>query len=516
MSGKQLSSNLLSNLKPTILKELIKYIPIKRFLSIISTSKQYQTLFNLNYSSYHILYYLSLRKSAILLPKSFSEIFEGLLHKHSSMTLDEIASGLCLYLISLQNKLKLKHIPVYLEYPELFIIYQKIANDFKYSFNISISLTEDYQIEYPKQAEEFINQYFSYFEAITILKAQFKPYDNPKIQLENLLNKIKETIHYVSFSNYKFTSNEIQMLDIVNKCFNCNITQCNLSHNSFCIPLLDKILKLDLNKQLISLKLCSSKLYNQSIEKLSQSHCFHQLRTLILANNRIEDIGIMKLSNAFFPSLEKLDLTYNKINKEGVYYLSKGLLTTLKTLILEGNNLFGAAKDLFINTNLINLTKLNVIDCNMKDIDFDSMNHTNIKCLNKLLINKNKNLGKNCLLFVFNIKSLEYIDVSNTSLNLNDLLFQDEYNNESLHCIIFSHNKLILSDVLIEVFKKDMFPNIHSIDLFNNNVDNRFIDYITENKPNKLEYINIDLNPLISKKKITHCYSIFKRLNKYK
>jgi Ran GTPase-activating protein (RanGAP) involved in mRNA processing and transport len=221
------------------------------------------------------------------------------------------------------------------------------------------------------------------------------------------------------------------------------------------------------------------------------------------------------LENEFCKNLITLDLSSNKISNESIKKISHSLnyFLNLKKLNLANNFLKHSIKDLFDWKNP-NLTYLDLTNCQIEDYEFNDELINNLENLSHLVLNKNL-LGKRAIKFCFSLKSLISLYLSLCGLNDDDSfsLIKD-IRNTNLKMLSLSNND-ITSETIISLFKNQIFQKLYILDLFGNQLNDFFVDYLIKNKNNiPIQVLNIGLNHKISSEKKMQIYGLFKKYTK--
>ena len=76
-------------------------------------------------------------------------------------------------------------------------------------------------------------------------------------------------------------------------------------------------------------------------------------------------------------------------------------------------------------------------------------------------------------------------------------------------------NNDITSETIISLFKNQIFQKLYILDLFGNQLNDFFVDYLIKNKNNiPIQVLNIGLNHKISSEKKMQIYGLFKKYTK--
>ena len=76
-------------------------------------------------------------------------------------------------------------------------------------------------------------------------------------------------------------------------------------------------------------------------------------------------------------------------------------------------------------------------------------------------------------------------------------------------------NNDITSETIISLFKNQIFQKLYILDLFGNQLNDYFVDYLIKNKNNiPIQVLNIGLNHKISSEKKMQIYGLFKKYTK--
>ena len=286
--------------------------------------------------------------------------------------------------------------------------------------------------------------------------------------------------------------------------------ECKLTLN--CLDIFNKKI-LDASN-LIKLIFFQCSINAKNIGKISNS--YNNLSYINLSKNKIDDNAMsIFLENEFCKNLITLDLSSNKISNESIKKISHSLnyFLNLKKLNLANNFLKHSIKDLFDWKNP-NLTYLDLTNCQIEDYEFNDELINNLENLSHLVLNKNL-LGKRAIKFCFSLKSLISLYLSLCGLNDDDSfsLIKD-IRNTNLKMLSLSNND-ITSETIISLFKNQIFQKLYILDLFGNQLNDFFVDYLIKNKNNiPIQFLNIGLNHKISSEKKMQIYGLFKKYTK--
>lgn len=283
----------------------------------------------------------------------------------------------------------------------------------------------------------------------------------------------------------------LQSLDLSN----CNLRD-RLSEEAFRNASQLRVLTLSGNP-MFAADLTSVLRHLPKLQKLSLSHCsLHKLPEAFENLELLEELDVSHnpLSDAFvrllnpLKSLEYLDMSYCSLGYVGNETFAQ--MTSLRKLIMSGNNLHTLEKGLF--TNLTRLESLELNNCGLKNaIDpkvFGERVHADVIELklsgNPLIIPKDGPL------LPMQLSKLEVLDLSNCHLtHLNENLFDRTKNLTNLN---LSNNLITGENNLVSLKKLQLLEHL---DMSNNNLSTIHPKAINAN--NRLLSLNLIGNPFV-------------------
>ena len=507
------SNSLLMKIKNPVFKLLSGYIGIRELMNIFKNSKYFQNKLNIGLSSYKIFSFFLKNQIDVLNNKKLFDFYYRLMRKLKENSLEEIQIGLCTCIL-----FSLKYNYTYdanmIEY-ELYPIYLLLRNQFGIALNLMYTekffkqnlFGKNYYINFIKNNIQRISGItFSQIQSDVLLKF-FGNSNKEKVALFNNLE-----LKQLNFKNMKLTKDVSFLLDQINFKYLkiLSFIECKLTLN--CLDIFNKKI-LDASN-LIKLIFFQCSINVKNIGKISNS--YNNLSYINLSKNKIDDNAMsIFLENEFCKNLITLDLSSNKISNESIKKISHSLnyFLNLKKLNLANNFLKHSIKDLFDWKNP-NLTYLDLTNCQIEDYEFNDELINNLENLSHLVLNKNL-LGKRAIKFCFSLKSLISLYLSLCGLNDDDSfsLIKD-IRNTNLKMLSLSNND-ITSETIISLFKNQIFQKLYILDLFGNQLNDFFVDYLIKNKNNiPIQVLNIGLNHKISSEKKMQIYGLFKKYTK--
>ena len=507
------SNSLLMKIKNPVFKLLSGYIGIRELMNIFKNSKYFQNKLNIGLSSYKIFSFFLKNQIDVLNNKKLFDFYYRLMRKLKENSLEEIQIGLCTCIL-----FSLKYNYTYdanmIEY-ELYPIYLLLRNQFGITLNLMYTekffkqnlFGKNYYINFIKNNIQRISGItFSQIQSDVLLKF-FGNSNKEKVALFNNLE-----LKQLNFKNMKLTKDVSFLLDQINFKYLkiLSFIECKLTLN--CLDIFNKKI-LDASN-LIKLIFFQCSINVKNIGKISNS--YNNLSYINLSKNKIDDNAMsIFLENEFCKNLITLDLSSNKISNESIKKISHSLnyFLNLKKLNLANNFLKHSIKDLFDWKNP-NLTYLDLTNCQIEDYEFNDELINNLENLSHLVLNKNL-LGKRAIKFCFSLKSLISLYLSLCGLNDDDSfsLIKD-IRNTNLKMLSLSNND-ITSETIISLFKNQIFQKLYILDLFGNQLNDYFVDYLIKNKNNiPIQVLNIGLNHKISSEKKMQIYGLFKKYTK--
>ena len=507
------SNSLLMKIKNPVFKLLSGYIGIRELMNIFKNSKYFQNKLNIGLSSYKIFSFFLKNQIDVLNNKKLFDFYYRLMRKLKENSLEEIQIGLCTCIL-----FSLKYNYTYdanmIEY-EFYPIYLLLRNQFGIALNLMYTekffkqnlFGKNYYINFIKDNSQRISGItFSQIQSDVLLKF-FGNSNKEKVALFNNLE-----LKQLNFKNMKLTKDVSFLLDQINFKYLKILTfiECKLTLN--CLDIFNKKI-LDASN-LIKLIFFQCSINVKNIGKISNS--YNNLSYINLSKNKIDDNAMsIFLENEFCKNLITLDLSSNKISNESIKKISHSLnyFLNLKKLNLANNFLKHSIKDLFDWKNP-NLTYLDLTNCQIEDYEFNDELINNLENLSHLVLNKNL-LGKRAIKFCFSLKSLISLYLSLCGLNDDDSfsLIKD-IRNTNLKMLSLSNND-ITSETIISLFKNQIFQKLYILDLFGNQLNDFFVDYLIKNKNNiPIQVLNIGLNHKISSEKKMQIYGLFKKYTK--
>ena len=507
------SNSLLMKIKNPVFKLLSGYIGIRELMNIFKNSKYFQNKLNIGLSSYKIFSFFLKNQIDVLNNKKLFDFYYRLMRKLKENSLEEIQIGLCTCIL-----FSLKYNYTYdanmIEY-ELYPIYLLLRNQFGIALNLMYTekffkqnlFGKNYYINFIKNNIQRISGItFSQIQSDVLLKF-FGNSNKEKVALFNNLE-----LKQLNFKNMKLTKDVSFLLDQINFKYLkiLSFIECKLTLN--CLDIFNKKI-LDASN-LIKLIFFQCSINAKNIGKISNS--YNNLSYINLSKNKIDDNAMsIFLENEFCKNLITLDLSSNKISNESIKKISHSLnyFLNLKKLNLANNFLKHSIKDLFDWKNP-NLTYLDLTNCQIEDYEFNDELINNLENLSHLVLNKNL-LGKRAIKFCFSLKSLISLYLSLCGLNDDDSfsLIKD-IRNTNLKMLSLSNND-ITSETIISLFKNQIFQKLYILDLFGNQLNDFFVDYLIKNKNNiPIQVLNIGLNHKISSEKKMQIYGLFKKYTK--
>ena len=507
------SNSLLMKIKNPVFKLLSGYIGIRELMNIFKNSKYFQNKLNIGLSSYKIFSFFLKNQIDVLNNKKLFDFYYRLMRKLKENSLEEIQIGLCTCIL-----FSLKYNYTYdanmIEY-EFYPIYLLLRNQFGIALNLMYTekffkqnlFGKNYYINFIKNNIQRISGItFSQIQSDVLLKF-FGNSNKEKVALFNNLE-----LKQLNFKNMKLTKDVSFLLDQINFKYLKILTfiECKLTLN--CLDIFNKKI-LDASN-LIKLIFFQCSINVKNIGKISNS--YNNLSYINLSKNKIDDNAMsIFLENEFCKNLITLDLSSNKISNESIKKISHSLnyFLNLKKLNLANNFLKHSIKDLFDWKNP-NLTYLDLTNCQIEDYEFNDELINNLENLSHLVLNKNL-LGKRAIKFCFSLKSLISLYLSLCGLNDDDSfsLIKD-IRNTNLKMLSLSNND-ITSETIISLFKNQIFQKLYILDLFGNQLNDFFVDYLIKNKNNiPIQVLNIGLNHKISSEKKMQIYGLFKKYTK--
>ena len=507
------SNSLLMKIKNPVFKLLSGYIGIRELMNIFKNSKYFQNKLNIGLSSYKIFSFFLKNQIDVLNNKKLFDFYYRLMRKLKENSLEEIQIGLCTCIL-----FSLKYNYTYdanmIEY-ELYPIYLLLRNQFGIALNLMYTekffkqnlFGKNYYINFIKNNIQRISGItFSQIQSDVLLKV----FGNSNKEKVSLFNNLE--LKQINFKNMKLTKDVCFLLDQINFKYLkiLSFIECKLTLN--CLDIFNKKI-LDASN-LIKLIFFQCSINAKNIGKISNS--YNNLSYINLSKNKIDDNAMsIFLENEFCKNLITLDLSSNKISNESIKKISHSLnyFLNLKKLNLANNFLKHSIKDLFDWKNP-NLTYLDLTNCQIEDYEFNDELINNLENLSHLVLNKNL-LGKRAIKFCFSLKSLISLYLSLCGLNDDDSfsLIKD-IRNTNLKMLSLSNND-ITSETIISLFKNQIFQKLYILDLFGNQLNDFFVDYLIKNKNNiPIQVLNIGLNHKISSEKKMQIYGLFKKYTK--
>ena len=507
------SNSLLMKIKNPVFKLLSGYIGIRELMNIFKNSKYFQNKLNIGLSSYKIFSFFLKNQIDVLNNKKLFDFYYRLMRKLKENSLEEIQIGLCTCIL-----FSLKYNCTYdanmIEY-ELYPIYLLLRNQFGIALNLMYTekffkqnlFGKNYYINFIKENIQRISGItFSQIQSDVLLKV----FGNSNKEKVALFNNFE--LKQINFKNMKLTKDVYFLLDQINFKYlkMLSFIECKLTLN--CLDIFNKKI-LDASN-LIKLIFFQCSINAKNIGKIS--NCYNNLSYINLSKNKIDDNAMsIFLENEFCKNLITLDLSSNKISNESIKKISHSLnyFLNLKKLNLANNFLKHSIKYLF-NWKNPSLTYLDLTNCQIEDYEFNDELINNLENLSHLALNKNL-LGKRAIKFCFSLKSLISLYLSLCGLNDDDSfsLIKD-IKNANLKMLSLSNND-ITSETIISLFKNQIFQKLYILDLFGNQLNDYFVDYLIKNKNNiPIQVLNIGLNHKISSEKKIQIYNLFKKYTK--
>lgn len=507
------SNSLLMKIKNPVFKLLSGYIGIRELMNVFKNSKYFQNKLNIGLSSYKIFSFFLKNQIDVLNNKKLFDFYYRLMRKLKENSLEEIQIGLCTCIL-----FSLKYNYTYdanmIEY-ELYPIYLLLRNQFGITLNLMYTekffkqnlFGKNYYINFIKENIQRISGItFSQIQSDVLLKV----FGNSNKEKVSLFNNLE--LKQINFKNMKLTKDVCFLLDQINFKYlkMLSFIECKLTLN--CLDIFNKKI-LDASN-LIKLIFFQCSINAKNIGKIS--NCYNNLSYINLSKNKIDDNAMsIFLENEFCKNLITLDLSSNKISNESIKKISHSLnyFLNLKKLNLANNFLKHSIKYLF-NWKNPSLTYLDLTNCQIEDYEFNDELINNLENLSHLVLNKNL-LGKRAIKFCFSLKSLIALYLSLCGLNDDDSfsLIKD-IKNTNLKMLSLSNND-ITSETIISLFKNQIFQKLYILDLFGNQLNDYFVDYLIKNKNNiPIQVLNIGLNHKISSEKKIQIYNLFKKYTK--
>ena len=507
------SNSLLMKIKNPVFKLLSGYIGIRELMNVFKNSKYFQNKLNIGLSSYKIFSFFLKNQIDVLNNKKLFDFYYRLMRKLKENSLEEIQIGLCTCIL-----FSLKYNCTYdanmIEY-ELYPIYLLLRNQFGITLNLMYTekffkqnlFGKNYYINFIKENIQRISGItFSQIQSDVLLKV----FGNSNKEKVSLFNNFE--LKQINFKNMKLTKDVYFLLDQINFKYlkMLSFIECKLTLN--CLDIFNKKI-LDASN-LIKLIFFQCSINAKNIGKIS--NCYNNLSYINLSKNKIDDNAMsIFLENEFCKNLITLDLSSNKISNESIKKISHSLnyFLNLKKLNLANNFLKHSIKYLF-NWKNPSLTYLDLTNCQIEDYEFNDELINNLENLSHLVLNKNL-LGKRAIKFCFSLKSLISLYLSLCGLNDDDSfsLIKD-IKNTNLKMLSLSNND-ITSETIISLFKNQIFQKLYILDLFGNQLNDYFVDYLIKNKNNiPIQVLNIGLNHKISSEKKMQIYNLFKKYTK--
>lgn len=507
------SNSLLMKIKNPVFKLLSGYIGIRELMNVFKNSKYFQNKLNIGLSSYKIFSFFLKNQIDVLNNKKLFDFYYRLMRKLKENSLEEIQIGLCTCIL-----FSLKYNYTYdanmIEY-ELYPIYLLLRNQFGITLNLMYTekffkqnlFGKNYYINFIKENIQRISGItFSQIQSDVLLKV----FGNSNKEKVSLFNNLE--LKQINFKNMKLTKDVCFLLDQINFKYlkMLSFIECKLTLN--CLDIFNKKI-LDASN-LIKLIFFQCSINAKNIGKISNS--YNNLSYINLSKNKIDDNAMsIFLENEFCKNLITLDLSSNKISNESIKKISHSLnyFLNLKKLNLANNFLKHSIKYLF-NWKNPSLTYLDLTNCQIEDYEFNDELINNLENLSHLVLNKNL-LGKRAIKFCFSLKSLIALYLSLCGLNDDDSfsLIKD-IKNTNLKMLSLSNND-ITSETIISLFKNQIFQKLYILDLFGNQLNDYFVDYLIKNKNNiPIQVLNIGLNHKISSEKKIQIYNLFKKYTK--
>ena len=503
-------NSILSKLKKPIFKILIGYIGIRELMNIFRYNKSIQNKMNIGLCSYIIFSNFVTQKIDVLNNKKLNNFYEKLNIKLKRNDLEEIQIGLCTCIL-FALKYNYSYNADMINY-DLYPIYFQLKNQF--DINVNLMFSEKF----------FTKKLFENIHYINFIKNNSHIFSGiifNQIQSEILLNYCidKNTVKKLLFDilqlkqfyfkNMKLTKDIVYLLNY----FNLNYIEilsfidCKLTLN--CFEIISQKITSN-NKFLTKLELYNCAINEKNIEKIFNN--YHYLSYINLEKNKINDNSMnLFMEMEISKKLTGLNLSNNKFSSISFEKIANSInyFSNLKNLDLTNNNLKHSIKYIF-KWNNPNLIFLNLSNCQIEDYEFNDNVINNLINLTNLILNKN-NLGKVAIKFCFKIKSLISLKVSSSNLNNDSFSLVNDIKNNNLKFLFLSKNN-ITSDSIISLFKKSILQKLILIDLFNNQLNDDFVDYFIGNKniiPVKM--LNISLNNNISNEKKNQIYSLYEK-----
>ena len=507
------SNSLLMKIKNPVFKLLSGYIGIRELMNVFKNSKYFQNKLNIGLSSYKIFSFFLKNQIDVLNNKKLFDFYYRLMRKLKENSLEEIQIGLCTCIL-----FSLKYNYTYdanmIDY-ELYPIYLLLRNQFGITLNLMYTekffkqnlFGKNYYINFIKENIQRISGItFSQIQSDVLLKV----FGNSNKEKVSLFNNLE--LKQINFKNMKLTKDVCFLLDQINFKYlkMLSFIECKLTLN--CLDIFNKKI-LDASN-LIKLIFFQCSINAKNIGKISNS--YNNLSYINLSKNKIDDNAMsIFLENEFCKNLIILDLSSNKISNESIEKISHSLnyFLNLKKLNLANNFLKHSIKYLF-NWKNPSLTYLDLTNCQIEDYEFNDELINNLENLSHLVLNKNL-LGKRAIKFCFSLKSLIALYLSLCGLNDDDSfsLIKD-IRNTNLKMLSLSNND-ITSETIISLFKNQIFQKLYILDLFGNQLNDYFVDYLIKNKNNiPIQVLNIGLNHKISSEKKMQIYNLFKKYTK--
>ena len=542
-------SNIFLSIKsPYILKLILDYQNIPKFMKIILINKQVQKKIGLSLFSYKIFSYYKTKKLNL---SDYLQLIKFLIHQRSKLknelTLNEIHDNVSLCVIDyFYSNPNIKHkniLDLNLFYDELYSFYSTFILRYGTTFKINILYSDKYFTQKIYETERYKNFIKEIYTNIKGLSFEIQDKNIRKNLANNNFNNCSFSsfvyINKLKFTRMKFGNEEIKILYMFprEKIYEIYFYSCKFSLRAF--ELFIKyftygLTKNNLHKIVINDCHIIDKNIINIIEDLNLGNLVN-LEELNLNENKITDIlfeELVKLydneNNDNF-NLKYLNLSKNNLSCDSVNNLStcsilnKPKLNGLIFLDLSYNNIGNSIKLLFTWKNST-LSHLKLLQCGMQNdskVNIDNNNKSMIDDAKLILgltnleyldISKNQ-ISPFFLYFMFcDIPKLYQLKVSSCSLDYNSFDIILAYKKETkINKLILSHNK-INTNIIRNLYEYNIFENLYELDLFYNALNNDIVKYLVDKKKTiKLKTVNVDLNYGVDEENVSLLYDNYRK-----
>ena len=498
------NKNVLSKLCNFITKSIFAYVPPKKTLQVLHTSKQLQTQLYIDKYVYYIFHIYYISKINILNYKHCLDFYNKMILKCKDASIDQIEIGICYCIIDSLKQNELYTVSLF--HYELIGVYIKMKKIFGYKIKLLLDkqfyydIIDTYNHYVLNKIKSFLNDIDNDIKGLVIT---YNGIDDNKVK-KCLLNVSKlQFIYEVDVNGMKLTGNDNGLLSMINGYKYLHKIEFNCVNMSLrCIEMLKKSCSCGNIQQLV---LIGCHLNDKSLYTMCNNNILKRICMLNVSNNKITDIGFDYLCDTELFELKYLNVSYNKLTENTIIRLNKhNSFDNVEEFDLSFNNLGNSIYILFL-MRLYKVKYLNVMGCYV-DV-FDKVNNDKVfpeEYLMKSLIHLN--YAKNVMsfdLFEYLMFTLQLVSVNLSSCKSNvDNLFKMLNVNEErcsrLMEMYLSNNDSLTSESLINVVcNKKIFPKLMLIDLFKTGIKDMFANFLLNNETT-IKYINVDVNNSVS------------------